>query len=390
MRMHELSRFSVFTDIIFGIHSSSELGPECKKLGAKRVLVVTDKVIVTILGEAFDSLQSSGISYVVYDKAPIDPTDRDIRQTVSFLKENACDCVVTAGGGSALCTGKGAAFIATNEGNISDYEKRDKYRNPPLPCIAIPTTAGSGSEVSKITPITNEKTNIKAGIFGDAPKVAILDPLLLKTCPRGQAVASGVDALTHCIESYCSRRATPLTDGIALKGMEMIARSFCPSVLGDDLDAKAEMLFASTVANIACGNAGLGLSHALNGGLTYLYRTRGYTPVAYGDLHAICLPLVMEFNLPVVETKFSAMARALGVKEKASQKELALKSVERVKELFGSLNTCYKLPWKEIPAKELEEVAKLTLGTPLAELNPRKATESEIISLIQKALDGWR
>ncbi|MFH1125288.1 MAG: iron-containing alcohol dehydrogenase [Pseudomonadota bacterium] len=390
MNMQELNRFSVFTEIIFGMHSSGQLGQECKRLGATKVAVVTDSVVAAILDEALDSFGKSGLPYVVYDQATADPTDEDINRAAIFLKEEGCDCVVTAGGGSALCTGKGAAFMATNEGSIVDYEEKGKRRRPSLPCIAIPTTAGSGSEVSKITPITNSKTNIKSGIFGDAPRVALLDPLLLKTVPRGQAVASGVDALTHCVESFTSKKATPLTDCIALKGMEMIGRSFCSSVLGDDLNAKGEMLFASMVANIACGSAGLGLSHALNGGLTYLYRARGYKPVAYGDLHAICLPLVMEFNLPAAEEKFAHMALALGADGKGDRRETAMKSITRVKEVFTTLNTLYKLPWEAIPSDEMEAVAELTLNTPLAEVNPRRASKAEAVSLIQKALEGWR
>ena len=390
MDMHELSRFSVFTDIIFGLHSSGQLGQECKRLGATTVGVVTDSAVAAILDEAIDSLQKSALSYQVYDRATTDPTEEDITRAAIFLKEKGCDCVVTAGGGSALCTGKGAAFMATNHGSIVDFDEKGKSRRPPLPCIAIPTTAGSGSEVSKITPITNSKTNIKSGIFGDAPRVALLDPLLLKTVPRGQAVASGVDALTHCVESFTSKRSTPLTDSIALKGMEMIGSAFCPSVLGDDLTAKGEMLFASTVANIACGSAGLGLSHALNGGLTYLYRTKGYRPVAYGDLHSICLPLVMEFNLPAAEEKFAHMALALGADAKGGRQEMAIRSITKVKEVFTALDTFYKLPWEAIPLNEMEEVAELTLNTPLAEVNPRRASKKEIVSLIQKALEGWR
>lgn len=168
--------------------------------------------------------------------------------------------------------------------------------------------------------------------------------------------------------------------------MEMIARNFCPSILGDDLDAKGEMLFASSVANIACGNAGLGLCHAINGALTWLYKMRGYTPVSYGDLHAIFLPLVMEFNLPAAEAKFARMARAFGVGEEDDQGALATKGVERIKELLASVNACCKLPWQRIPENDLEEVAKQTLNTAQADQNPRKASESEIVSLIQKPM----
>ncbi len=391
MRLYELSRFSVFTDIIFGLHSSRELGSECKRLGATRVIVITDAVVAGMLGEAFNSLKSHDIPYVVFDQAPSDPTDEDIRKAVAFLKENECDVVVSAGGGSAMCTGKGSALMATNDGRICDYKGRDKYETPPLPCIAMPTTAGSGSEVSKATIITDEKTRMKTTITGlnNAPRVAILDPLLLNTVPRHQAICSGADALTHAVEALCSRHATPLTDGIALTAIEMISHNFKRSVLGDDLDAKGEMLFASSIANIACGNAGLGLSHGLTASLTYLMDTRDYPFVAYGDFHTILLPHVIEFNLPVAEAKLTMMARTLGMGEDSSQRELALKSTEWVKELFACLGAKSKLPWKDIPTNEMEEVVKVTLPLAQTKANPRRASELEIISVIQKALNGW-
>jgi len=392
MKIGKLGHFSVCTDVIFGRHSSSRLGSECKNLGVTKALIVTDAVIAGMIGEALDSLKAFQIPYVIFDKAGPEPTCQDISDITAILKRNKCDCVVAAGGGSAMSAGKGVALMGVNEGNILNYKGSNKYKKAPLPCIAIPTTAGSGSEVSRKTILTDEKTHMKLAVIGfdNSPRVALLDPLLLKTVPRHQAVSSGADALTHAVEALCSRYATPLTDGIALTAIEMIMRNLCPSVLGDDLEAKGEMLFAANTANIACGNAGLGLSHALTSTLTHLMDKRDYPFVAYGDFHIVLLPLSMEFNLPVAEAKLAMMARAIGIKGDFSQRELAEKSIERVKELFTSLNTQHSLPWKSIPTDDLEEVAKLTLSLKQADSNPRRANESEIVSFIQKALDGWK
>ena len=394
MTMQRMSTFSVPTQIIFGLGSSGQVGLECKRLGISKALIVTDSGVKNagVLQEAFASLEDNAVPFVLFDQAPPDPDTQVVANLVDLLKENMCDGVVTAGGGSALCTGKATSLLASNGGNIRDYEGVDKFRNPPLPCIAIPTTAGSGSEVSKVTIITDEHTKLKMVItgFANAPKVAILDPLLLKSLPRGQAVASGVDALTHAIEAVYSRSATPLTDAIALAAMEMMARHFCPAVLGDELEAKGQMLLASTMANIACGNASLGLIHAMNLGLTYLYKSRSYVPVPYGLIHAICLPHVLEFNLAASETKFALMAKALGVKEGCGDdRRLAKQAIEWVKELLITLDTPRRLPWQGVSINDLEEVSKIVLAAPMASQNPRKASESEVVYLCQRALEGW-
>ena len=389
-----MSVFSVTTQILFGFGSSAQVGFESKRLGISKALVVTDKGVSSagVLKDAFTSLEKSGIPFDVFDQVPSDPDERVVANSVSLLNKNSCDGVITAGGGSALVAGKATALVGSNGGAIRDYAGVDKYRTPPLPCIAIPTTAGSGSEVSKVTVITNEHTKLKMLIIGsnNAPNVAILDPLLLRSLPRSQAVDSGVDALTHAIEAVCATPATPLTDAIALAAIEMIASNFCAAVLGDDLEAKGHMLFASTMANIACGNAGLGLSHALNLGITQLYKQHGYEPVPYGTIHAICLPHVLDFNLPTCENKYALMARALGVKEvDVDALSLSKRGIEKVKELLASLDTPRKLPWQGVPLEHLMKVSEIVLSTPLATQNPRKANASEIVNLLQKALDGW-
>ncbi len=394
MAQRGITRFGVPTDIIYSLGSLGLLGEEVKKLKGTRVFFVTDPGVnaAGVLEQAFRSLQDGGISVVLCDQAPPDPDTQVIQQLAEKLKESHCDCVVTAGGGSALCTGKGVALMATNPGTIRDYSGADRYPNPPLSCIAIPTTAGSGSEVSRATIITDERTMRKMGIRGstNAPRVAILDPMVLESVPKNQAIASGVDAWTHAIEAYCSIRATPLTDAIAFAAMETIAHNLCPSILADDLEAKSRMLLASSMANIACGNAGLGLVHAMNGAITYTYSSRGYPPVAYGLIHAICLPHVLEFNLPACEGKFASMAKAFGVNgDDKSEAELARMGIQRLKELLLAIDAPRKLPWENVQADDVVEMARVVLERAAVNPNPRKYAERDLISLFEKALLGW-
>lgn len=391
MKGFELSRFSLPTEMLFGLDSSSQLGAEAKRLGAQKVLFVTDSGVraAGILEGAFNSLREAEMPFQLFAEAPQDPDTQIVGRVARLAQEEGCDCIVVAGGGSALCTGKGAALMVTNPGNIRDYRGHERYQNPMLLCIGIPTTAGSGSEVSKNTILTDEETNRKFQVSGysNCPRLAILDPLLVRSVPRSQAVASGVDALTHAIESYVSNEATPLTDAIALQAVEMMGRSFLPSVLSDDLDAKAEMLLASSMANVACGNAGLGLSHAMNGAITYFYKAFGYPPVAYGMIHAILLPHVMEFNRPVREAKLANLALALGEPEEGSQADLAERAVERVKEMLVALGAPQRLPWEGLTAQEVEEIVQVTVERPRP--NPRKATREEMAMLVKRALQGW-
>ncbi len=394
MRMDEISRFSLPTDTIFGLGTTSRLGTETKRLGITRAMVITDAGVrnAGILDEALASLENSGIPFIIFDQTPSDPDTRVIDTTVSLARESGCNGVIAAGGGSALCAGKATASMMTNKGNIRDYAGAGKFVNPPLPCIAIPTAAGSGSEVSKVTIITDEERADKMSIvnFGHAPKVAIVDPMMVRTTLRTQAVASGIDALTHAIEAFYSKQATPLTDGIAVAAIKMIDRNFRPAVLGDDFEAKANMLFASTTANIACGNAGLCLSHAMNHAVNYLIKARGYPPVSYGLIHGICLPISMEFNMPACESKLATLAISLGLGNRGeSELELAAKTIARIKELLFALGALRRLPWETIPSTELEEMSQITLGKSQAFDNPRRPTETEMIALFEKTLVGW-
>jgi alcohol dehydrogenase class IV len=395
MALSELTRFSIPTEVVYGINALELLGVEAKRLGAIRALVVTDKGVKDsgVLDRALLSLKNSDIPCAVFHQTPQDPDSQLVDSLVGLIKkEDGCNCVVGLGGGSVLCAAKAAALVATNGGNIRDYAGVERYQRPPLTCIAVTTTAGSGAEVSKVTVMTDDLSKHKMGIIGftNAPRLAILDPLLLVSLPKSQAVASGADAFTHAIEAYLSARATPLTDTIALKAIEIISANFCPSVLTDDLEAKSNMLFASTIANMACGNAGLGLSHALEPAITYMCNIRGYEPFSYGMIHAICLPHVLKFNLPARESKFASMADAMGLSwSGASIGELGKAAIERVKDILIALDAPKKLPWKEVPPEDLEGMVNAVLEHGKAHPNPRKYNREDLITLFENIIQGW-
>lgn len=393
--MEEITRFHMPTEVIFGSGSLNLLGGEARRLGIRKAVWVTDPgpKSAGVLESGVASLIDAGVSVVVFDAVPPDPTTLVVAKAARVARENGCDGLIASGGGSGMGAGKATAILAPNSGDdIREYVGKDVLPRPSLTCIAIPTTAGSGCEVSRFaTAVSDERTQSKLGILYQSAKVAILDPLILKTVPRSQAVASGADAWCHAIEALCSKRATPITDAIALRAIGMINRNFLPSVLADDMDARAQMLLAAAMANMACGNAGLGLSHAVNAPLTTYFLTHNLPHVSYGNLHAICLPLVMEYNLPACEGKLAMMAQAFGFFQDArSPAQLASAAIDRVKEVLATAGAPRRIPWQKVPEKDLAELARGILSRLGPFPNPRAPTEAEVVGLFQKAIEaGW-
>lgn len=397
MATAEVSRFSLPTEIVYGVNTVSLLGSEVKRLGGKKAFFATDAGVGAsgILEKAYQALKNAGIPYVLFDKVPVDPTDKIIDEMADMAKKEGCNCVIGAGGGSVIVACKGAALVLNNEGKMIQYTKGDDdFPNPSALCVIIPTNAGTGAEVSKGTTITDGRTKKKARISGyrHAVRLAILDPTLLMTVPRSQSVASGVDALTHAIEAYLSEKASPLTDCIALKSIEMLMTNFTRSVYTIDLEAKGQMLLGSTMANVAVSNATVGLSHALNWILTYIYESRGLTPMMYGMIHAVLLPPTLEFNLVACEDKLAPLARAMGVAtDKKSLSELRTGIMERLNGLLTDLGAPRKLIWKGLSAEDIfkagVEIGRLSLDRAKQGANMiRKYSKEEMIALLQKTL----
>lgn len=397
MNMEVVSRFSLPTEIVYGVNSVSMLGNEVKRLGGKKAFFVTDAGVKEsgILEKAYQTLKDAGIAFNVFDGVSSDPTDKDIDGMVSMSKVEGCDCIIGAGGGSVIVAAKAAAVGANNEGQTVHYvEGENKYPNPSLLCVIVPTTAGSGAEVSKGTTITDSRTKSKVRILGyrHAVRLAILDPTLLITVPRVQAIASGVDALTHAIEAYLSEVASTLTDCIALKSIEMIANNLCRSVFTIDLEAKGQMLLGSTMANIAVSNANVGLSHLLNGVLTYTYQTRKLEPMMYGLIHAVLLPPTLEFTLAACQNKIEPLAQAMGViTHNKSLAEVKSGIMERLSNLLDDLGAPRKLVWKNLSAEDIVE-AGIKMGrisfdqTKQGTNVVRKYSREDLIAILQKTL----
>jgi alcohol dehydrogenase class IV len=318
------------------------LGPEAKAMGAGSALVVTDQGLVRagLLEGVVASLEAEGIASEVYADVPVDPGTRCVATGVERVHSLGANLIVGVGGGSPMCAAKAIAIVAANGGTIRDYEGFGKVGKQPLPAICIPTTAGSGTEVSAVTIITDEERHIKMAVGSPLayPPLAILDPELLVSLPFRQAAESGVDALSHAIEACLTTQATPLTNALALGAIQLLGGNLVTAAKTRDIEAKGACLLGSSMANMACGNARLALNHALTWPISSLFS------VPHGLANGIMLPYTLEFVLGNAEpgAATQAMARvAVAMGETpgdAAPEELASRALLRVKRLMADLD----------------------------------------------------
>lgn len=387
-----MHRYAAPTELVYGPGSLAKLADETKRLGGTRVTLVSDKGLAGagIPGRAQAVLDAAGIPVDLFTDVPTDPTFDDVDRLVEAIRAFDADLVVAVGAGSVLAAGRSAALAATHDGPSLKLAGVEKGTRPPLPTIAIPTTAGSGGEVSRQATITDPSGH-KSGIQGRtvAARVAILDAELLLSVPRRQAVASGVDALVHALEAHVSRRASPLTDALALPSFEQIYRDLPRAVESPDVETLDALLLSSTMANLACGNAGLGLVHGLNKGITYLFHTGRYATLSYGDLHSVLLPWVWDFNVPAAPARYATLSRLMGVTVEGSDEEVAAAGGQALRDWLAGLGAPRKLPWDACPPDDLAIIESDVLGRQMALDNPRESSADDLRTMVLASVAGW-
>ena len=386
MHIDRIIAFAMPSKIIHGFGSTKQIPEECKRIGMKKAILVTDEGLVKagVVKEITAILEGAKIPYVVFDKVEEDPCMKTVQEGEKLRQGEGCDGVIIVGGGSPLCAGKGIAVLATNGGKIGDYEGVERIRVVPLPVIGIPTTAGSGSEVSPTFVITNEEKHTKFSINSSLgyPRTAILDPNLLRSLPQRQALWSSLDALSHAVEALFTNLSTPFTDAIALRAVHMMSRSLVPAAFTDNMTAKSEQLLASAMANTACGNAKLGLAHVFSGPL-------GNLGLPHGLACGLMLPFVMEYNLPSSKGKFAEMAVAMGEKPDQPEDVLANKALERVRNLYVEVRFPTKVTEKEVPRNKLDQVIKEAAAASQMRFNVRRANEEDLRWIMERAYEGF-
>jgi len=311
MGLQKVFPFSLPTRIEFGPGVARRVGEEAAAFG-RRALVVTDHGVreAGVIDPLFGDLRRCGLEYFEFADVEANPRVATVEKAAAVAVEHGADVVVAVGGGSVLDTAKVAAAIASHGGGVFDYEGSDKVPGPVIPVLALPTTSGTGSEVTCWAVITDESRHYKMAVGSPhlAPRVALVDPALTVTVPPAMTAGTGSDALSHAVEAYTARCSSPMSDALALYAIELVGLTLERAVNdGSDLEARCGMAMASLAAGIALGNADTSAGHAMAEALGGVFDT------PHGLACGICLPWVLRLNLPAVEEKTARIGQALGL-----------------------------------------------------------------------------
>jgi len=378
------------TCIRFGCGAIADLGMFVKKLGGSKVFLVADPGLesANLLTRITKPLSDDSIPYSLYTKVDPEPGLLLADQGAELARQFGADCVIGVGGGSAMDVAKAISILLTNGGLAEDYLGLGKIKKAGVPKIMIPTTAGTGAEVSFTAVFINEKTKSKGGMNGDPlyPEVAILDPELTVSLPPHVTATTGIDAFTHAIESFVSTQAHPISEMYAIEAMTLISANLAKAYAhGGNLEARTNMLLGSLLAGKALATAGVGLVHAM------AYPLGGMFGIPHGLANAVLLPYVLQYNLIGAPEKYAKVASIMGCDTKGlSPKEAARCAVEAVFELNMEIGIPATLAELKITADQIPEMARIALTvTRPVENNPRKPTLDEVINVYQVAMDGW-
>lgn len=381
-----VTRFCMPAVSLIGCGASKAVGDQLKVLGAKKSLLVTDKGMskAGVADTVKKYIEDAGLQAVLFDGAEPNPTDLNVDAGLKIYNENGCDSVVTLGGGSSHDTGKAIAIVLTNGGRIHDYEGFDKVTKPLPPFIAINTTAGTGSEMTPASVITNTENHRKMVIWSInvPPNVAINDTELMAGMPPALTAATGMDALTHAVEAYVAVLANPKSDGLALQAIKLIAK-YLPQAVGNgqNLEARQGMAYAEYLAAEAFTSAGLGIAHSL------AHQPGSFIGLPHGVCNAIFLPLVCEFNMISCVEKYVDVAMAMGVNVAGlTSRDAALAGIDAIRKLSSDIGIPSGLAELGMKESDIDKMAEASMKDVCVGTNPRPPKLQDMINLYKKAL----
>ncbi|WP_320173440.1 iron-containing alcohol dehydrogenase [Maridesulfovibrio sp.] len=388
----QVNGFFIPSVTLIGIGAHKEIPARIKALGGKKPLLVTDKGItgVGITQQIVDILKAEGMDCVVYDDTIPNPTDKNVADGVKAYKDNKCDSLITLGGGSSHDCGKGVGLVVSNGGTIHDYEGVDKSTNPMPPYVAVNTTAGTASEMTRFCIITDTSRKVKMAIvdWRVTPGIALDDPLLMMGMPPALTAATGMDALTHSVEAWVSTIATPITDACAEKSIRLIHKYLRRAVAnGQDIDAREGMCYAQYLGGMAFNNASLGHVHAM------AHQLGGFYDLPHGECNAILLPHVEQHNLIANVERFAILAEWLGVDTSGmDERDAADAALDAIRQLSADVGIPAGL--KELGKKYGKKVDEKDIPTMTANAqkdacgltNPRCMTDEAVAAIYKAAM----
>jgi len=389
--------------IVFGPGSSHRAGELARSLGTGRVFVLTDKVLVAagIVAPVADSLRKAGIEVMVFDGGEAEPSMATVARAIDACRDFGPDGIVGLGGGSNMDAAKLAAVFLRYGGHLRDFVGEDRVPGPILPLICIPTTAGTGSEVSQAAVYTDDENRVKVSTLSQhiRPRIAIVDPLLSYSCPPKVTADSGIDALTHAIEAFTAidnaryalppgersvyQGKNPLADLVARESIRLVGQFLRRAVRdGSDSEAREGMAMAGTLGGLAFSNAGVALVHAME------YPIGAVTHCSHGAGNGLLLPYVMRYNMPGREEQFAEIASLLGEDIRGlTTAEAAEVAIDAVVALRNSIGVPDKLRAFGTTEDMLPGFAAKAIGIGrLMRVNPRMPTEADILALYREAL----
>ncbi len=379
-------KFQARTKFIAGPDSVQQLGSEVSNLGVNNVLVVTDQGLVKagLLDAVLTPLAGAGIKTIVYDQVEPNPTDQTTLAGATQAKESGAQAVIGLGGGSPIDAAKAIAVMATNDGPFESYcgVGADPWPNTPLPIIAIPTTAGTGAEVSEAAMINLPEKGRKVDMFGATilPQIAIADAKLTLSLPPHLTAWTGIDALSHAAEAYVCVGTNPVSDAIAEGAIKLVAENIRRAYQdGSDVEARHNMLVASAMAVLATsGAAGLGVIHSLAQTLG------GFYDLPHGLTIAVCFPYGLAYNLPSVPDKYATVARLLGVDTgKMTLEESAESVITTIQQLNYDLNINDTFETMNIRLEDVPQLAEYAMLDGCTPTNPRSLAIEDFVDLFQ-------
>jgi len=379
---HSLLKFEI-PEVIYGLGALTQIGKCCRRLGGERILLVTDPGLIAAgwVDEGTKYLAQEDLRYVIYDNVVTNPRDFQVEQGVELYRQKNCDVIAAVGGGSPIDTAKGIGILTSNHGRIHEYEGANLVTQPIPPLVCIPTTAGTGADVSQFAVIANKRTKEKMTILSRAitPDITLVDPRLLKTKPTELITATGMDTLTHAIEAYVSSLSWPMTDPHAIHAIELVNEHLVNAAKTKDMKALEGMSIACLEAGIAFSNAILGAVHALAHPLGGLY------DIHHGLANSLLLPVVVQKNMEHAPAKFAKIARAMGTETRErSIEDITQEVPDQIQKLIGKLGLPTKLSQVGVLQKDIPRLARMAEADICMLTNPYCYMKVEIESMYRE------
>lgn len=370
-------------EIFFGRGSLRYAGVCARRLGAEKVFFVSDPGLEKAgwVAAVLEVLAQEKLNWHYYSDVVANPRDFQVQEGAVRYRQEECDVVMALGGGSPMDAAKGIALVVSNGGTVHDYEGANRIRHPLPPMVFLPSTAGSGSDVSQFTIINDVKRSVKMSIISRTlvPNISIIDPDILTTKSRSLIISAAIDAMAHAVESYVSRLASPFTEIHSLKAIDLIIQNLPVALETRSLDALENLSIASTSAGMAFSNASLGLDHAL------AHSLGGMLDVVHGLIHPVLLPYVMRFNLEACPRKIADIGEIILGRRFDSDRETALRGIEQLEAYCHSLDVSTRLRDIVSDRSTLAQVCQMAVHDSCLLTNPRGATAEEMVEICERA-----